>query len=788
MSRPRLRRLFVACFASIVVAGLALGAVLVLPERFVPERLAAPRSDAATVAELETRTLEHFDRVALAATDGGGLALPFPEMPTRAENPTTPEKVELGRLLYFDPILSGDDSLSCAHCHHPDLGLSDNRGRSMGRGGAGVGPERAGGAVLRRGSPTVWNAAFAHRQFWDGRARDLEEQATKPILDPNEMAEEAPRLVSQLASIPEYVERFDAVFAPEADERGAGLDFQNVAFAIAAFERTLVSQNSRFDRYARGERSELSQAERRGLNVFRSLETRCFECHNLPTFANADFKVIGVPGVPNGPGPEPDLGRAEIEGGAAYERAFKVPTLRNVALTAPYMHNGRFETLSEVIDFYAGGGGAGEGLDLPNLDDKIRPFSLDPREKRDLIAFLHALTDESAKPKIPASVPSGLPVVPSLPNQSPELAAFEPVAEPTREVSIRRQGNRLFVDAGQRIQDAIDRARPGDVVEVAPGTYHETLTLDVSDLVLVGRVGDGERAVLDGRGLLSDGAVGSGSRLEIRGFEVRDYTANGLMINLGADVTFRDLRLVDTGLYGVYPVEVVGVVVEDCEVIGSRDAGIYVGQSRDIVVRNNVAHGNVTGIEIENSIDALVEGNHVYGNTGGILVFGLPNNPSKIARGTRVVRNRVIENNHENFADPTAIVAAVPSGTGIMVLAGDDTEIAENEIVGHRSFGIAVAGLDMLFGAGSTYDMDPYPDRTWIHSNTLENNGFDADALVVEAGFSGADLLWDLTGEGNRFDQPGASALPPVLPSSGWSEWRRRANGRLWRLASVIAE
>ncbi|MEM8933081.1 MAG: parallel beta-helix domain-containing protein, partial [Acidobacteriota bacterium] len=458
------------------------------------------------------------------------------------------------------------------------------------------------------------------------------------------------------------------------------------------------------------------------------------------------------------------------------------------------MHNGRYETLSDVIDFYAGGGGAGEGLDLPNLDDKIRPFSLDAREKADLIAFLHALTDESLKPTIPDRVPSGLPVVPSLTNQSPEMAAFVPVEEPPRSIAIRRDGNRLRVEAGQRIQDAIDLAQPGDVIEVAPGVYHEMLTLDVSDLTLVGLVGDdGRRAVLDGRDVLSDGAIGSGSNLEIRGFEVRHYTANGLMINLGSNVTFRDLKLVDTGLYGVYPVEVVGVRVEGCEVTGTRDAGIYVGQSRDIVVRDNVAWGNVTGIEIENSIDAVVEDNHVYDNTGGILVFGLPNNPSKVARGCRVANNRVIENNRANFADPTAIVAGVPAGTGILVLAADDTEIVDNTIVGHRSFGIAVAGLDMLFPPGSTYDMDPFSDRTWVHGNVFvdpnhERNGFDADAPVVEAGFSGADLLWDLTGEGNRWDETDVTRLPPALPTSAWSPWQRRANARLWRLATMLTD
>ncbi len=744
---------------------------------FLPlEALEAPSTPPEKVAELEARAEDHFSLI----EQGRNLDLPFPAMPKRAENPSTDAKVELGRLLYFDPLLSGDDSVSCAHCHHPDLGLSDNRGRSMGKGGEGLGPERRGGALLRRGSPTVWNSAFNHLQFWDGRATDLEDQAAKPIVDPNEMAEQPDRLVQQLKGIDSYVQLFNEAFDGTGDE---SITFENVTFAIAAFERTLVSFDSRFDRYARGDRGALSESERRGLNVFRSLKTRCFECHNMPTFANRDFKVIGVPD------PEdleaPDLGRAEIAGGSAYDHAFKVPTLRNIALTAPYMHNGAFETLAEVIDFYEKGGGVGQGMDLPNLDDKIRVFTLLPQERKDLIAFLHALTDESRKPTIPDSVPSGLPVVASLPNQSPEMAAFTPETPSPRQVEIEREDTKLFVREGQRIQDAIDLAKPGDTVVIDPGVYHETLTLDMSYLVLEGREVDGRRPVLDGRGILSDGLIGSGSNIVIQGLDVRNYTANGLMINLGKDITFRDLKLDNTGLYGVYPVEVAGVVVEKCEVVGTRDAGIYVGQSKDIVVRGNRAYGNVTGIEIENSVNALVEDNDVFDNTGGILVFGLPNNPSKVSRDCRVLGNRVYENNRANFGDPTAIVSKVPAGTGILVLAGDEVEIAHNEIRDNHSFGIGVASLNTLLGAAE-FDIDPYSDRVWVHSNQYRGNGTAPDAFVVDAGFSGKDLLWDLTGSGNRWDDPEASRLPYALPGSGWSTIQRKANSRLWRLLASL--
>jgi cytochrome c peroxidase len=751
-----------------IVAVLAAATLALAP---IPALDHSPRDRA-----VEALALERSELLWQKIRASRNLEIPLPAMPQRAVNPTSPAKVELGRLLYFDPLLSGANDLSCAHCHHPDLGFSDNLGRSMGRGGTGLGRDRQGGDLVRRGSPTVWNAAYNHVQFWDGRARDLEEQAGMPMMDPHEMAETPANLEAELRANAEYARLFDGTFGGQG---GSAVSFENASFALAAFERTLISTNSRFDRYARGERSALSERERRGLNLFRSLKTRCFECHNLPTFANADFKVIGVPDVVGG---EPDLGRSEIEGGAAYERAFKVPTLRNVALTAPYMHNGKFETLEAVLEFYSRGGGRGFGLEVPNIDDKIRPFALKVEERADLIAFLHALTDESAKPTIPERVPSGLPVVPPLANQSPELAAYHPSPEPPRLTVVRRAGRELRVLAGERIQDAIDAAQPGDVVVAEPGIYHETLTLDVSDLTLRGEVRGSERATLDGRGVLSDGIIGSGGNLTIEGFAIRHYVANGAMINLGRQITFRDLHFDDTGLYGVYPVEVAGVLIERCSVRGAKDAGIYVGQSRDIVVRDNLAAGNVTGIEIENSEDALVQGNEVTDNAGGILVFGLPNNPAKVSRRCQVIGNKVHHNNHVNFGDPAAVVAKVPSGSGIYILAGDDVEVRGNEIVGNDSFGIAITSLEALFGPGNRYDLDPWPDGNRIEGNVLRDNGRKPAQSVIEAGFHGADLLWDLTGERNIWQQPGASRLPYALPAPEWSPWRERLNGRLWRL------
>jgi parallel beta-helix repeat protein len=700
----------------------------------------------------------------------GGLRRPFPEMATRPENPTTPAKAALGRLLFFDPVLSGANDMSCATCHHPDLGFSDGRGQSMGKGGRGLGPERLGGAVIKRGAPTVWNAAFSSRQFWDGRARDLEDQARFPITSDKEMGQDPDELVRELGAIPEYVRLFAQAFPGGA---GPSVRFENVTHALAAFERTLVSDRSRFDRYREGDASALTPAERRGLTLFRSLKTRCFECHGFPTFANPDFKVIGVPDLP---GQEADLGRAEAAGGKPYERAFKVPTLRNVARTAPYMHNGRFATLEEVVLFYQKGGGRGHGLELPNLDDKIRVLPLTSEEQADLVAFLGALTDESRLPEVPERVPSGLSVVPRRPGSRPTAAAAP--APPERASSPPAAPRVLRVAPGGAIQAAVDQARPGDAVEVEPGTYRESVLVDVDGITLRGLVKDGQRAVLDGEGERADAVIASGHRFTIEGFAVRDYTSNGITVHGSTGVVFRDLLVEKTGLYGVYPVECRDVLVERVRVTGARDAAIYVGQSRDVVVRDNEVRGNVTGIEIENSVNALVEGNLAHDNTGGILVFLLPNNPSKTGRDTRVLRNRVLANNHPNFGEPGSIVSQVPPGTGVFIMAADATEVAHNEIRGNDSFGIAVVSLAQAFPKGQAFDVGPVPEGTLVHANVLEGNGRNPAPAVRAVGGTGLDILWDGSGWDNAFEQPGARAFPPLLPRRSWPGFAARAWSR----------
>jgi parallel beta-helix repeat protein len=607
------------------------------------------------------------------------------------------------------------------------------------------------------------------------------------------MAENPETLVRELKDIPEYERLFDAAFGGTG---GSSISLETVTKAVAAFERTLTANNSPFDRFAAGDRNALTLEQRRGFNLFRSGKTRCFECHGLPTFANRDFKIVGVPDLDP---QKPDYGRFDVTKGEGNKRAFKVPTLRNAVLNAPYMHNGRFKTLEEVIDFYSGGGGTGMGLDIPNIDDKIRAYQITPQEKSDLIAFLYTLVDESNLPDFPERVPSGLPVVPRLKNPARELVAKYDTGMTGPEIA-ERPPMTITVKAGESIQEAVERARPGDTIEVMPGVYHEEITVDLNDLTLRGVVTPGQaeaagesqfgasptlaRPVLDGQNKLADGVIATGDNFHIEGFEFRDYSGNGVVVQNAHGPVLRDLRIDHTGLYGTYPVSCTGVTIEKVTATGIADAAIYVGQSRDIAVRNCEAHDNVTGIEIENSINAVVENNYVHNNTGGILVFVLPNNPSKAGRDCRVMNNRVIDNNHANFGNPNSIVSHVPPGTGVMVMAADNTEVTGNEIRGNDCYGVAVFSLELAFPKGTAFDVGPTPEGSWIHGNTYADNGRNPAGAVVRAGLKGADLIWDLSGWSNRWDESNATQSTPLINAS-WPAIARRA---YWRVLSFARD
>ena len=305
----------------------------------------------------------------------------------------TPAEIDLGRYLYFDPLLSGDRTLSCASCHRTDKGLSDGRPRSIGVHGQDVG----------RAAPTLWNVAFLQSFFWDARAHTLEEQAAGPLFSPKEMGNTPPQLLASLNGVPEYRRLFAEAYPKTA---GRPIALPEVLRALTAFQTALVSLNSRYDRYVHGYHAALTDREIEGMNVFRSFVARCSECHTPPLFTNQQVAVIGAPepkGRPFDVGAENTFHAVKLKGG------FKVPTLRNIARTAPYMHSGAFPGLRDTVVFYNKGRGNAvpEGMTL-YLHWHISDPKLTDREVDRLVDFMQTLTDETFMPEVPKRVPSGL--------------------------------------------------------------------------------------------------------------------------------------------------------------------------------------------------------------------------------------------------------------------------------------------------------------------------------------------------------------------------------------------
>jgi cytochrome c peroxidase len=303
--------------------------------------------------------------------------LGLPPVPVPANNPETAESVDLGRRLFYEKKLSADGSLSCASCHNPLIAFSDGRRNSVGFGGKnGI-----------RNAPTVINAAYAPTQFWDGRAPSLEEQAGGPIANPIEMNLSHELCETQLEGDGAYKAAFEKAFGP------GPITIGKVKNALASFERTLISGNSPFDRYQYGgDKSALSPAAIRGLALFRDKQKgNCATCHtidqNYALFTDGKFHNIGI--SVNQEGDLTDLGRYNETKMENAKGAFKTPTLRNIAKSAPYMHDGSLKTLKDVVDFYAGGGNSN-----PYLDKEIKPLKLSGQERSDLVSFLESLTGE----------------------------------------------------------------------------------------------------------------------------------------------------------------------------------------------------------------------------------------------------------------------------------------------------------------------------------------------------------------------------------------------------------
>lgn len=303
----------------------------------------------------------------------------------------TARQIDLGRYLFFDPVLSASGTVACASCHDPDKGFSDGRARSIG----------LDGTEMTRNAPSLWNVGFYGRFFWDGRARTLEEQLHGPLYDPHEMGNTPEQLQATLNAIPEY----RGLFASAFDDAADGIRVDHVYRALAAFEASLISLNSRYDLYAHGIADALTPRELAGMNVFRSFVARCGECHTPPLFTNQQVAVLGTP---EPPGRAFDVGAQKHTGEPTLRGGFKVPSLRNVALTAPYNHSGATASLRETVAFYTRGRGhavpPGEKL---TIHWHIWEPQLSADEVDLVVEFLGALTDESFMPQRPAVVPSG---------------------------------------------------------------------------------------------------------------------------------------------------------------------------------------------------------------------------------------------------------------------------------------------------------------------------------------------------------------------------------------------
>lgn len=347
----------------------------------------------------------------------------LPESVTEpADNPSTPEKIELGRLLFFDPVLSGNKDVSCATCHQPEFNYAEFLETSIGVNGVGSGSKRQflqpnNIPFVKRNSQSILNVAFngivngaAYHadlapMFWDLRAKGLEAQALVPIKTLEEMRghryEEEKvidEILSRIRKIPAYNTRFTTVFKTDQNPVSA----ENLAKAIAAYERTLIANNSRFDQYMRGDSTALTTGEKEGMHLF--LKTGCAQCHSGPMLSDFKLHVLGVPDSQN---------RKESDSGADGTYAFRTPTLRNLRYTAPYMHSGKFTTLEQVLQFYediAGGKNRNPHVPSTQMDTLATQMDVNFRDIGRMVEFLNALNDDAFDKTIPEKVPSGLPV------------------------------------------------------------------------------------------------------------------------------------------------------------------------------------------------------------------------------------------------------------------------------------------------------------------------------------------------------------------------------------------
>lgn len=285
----------------------------------------------------------------------------------------SPEKVALGKQLFFDPRLSGDNKMSCATCHLPDKAFGDGLARAKGHGDK----------TLTRNTPSLLNVGFYERYDWDGRAKSLEEQSLGPIQSPDEMNQDLAELERELNAVPGYVERFQKVFGTKVTRDG-------ISKSLAAFQRTLVTKPSPFDRYLAGDKTALSAEAKQGMELFEG-SAGCVRCHQGPLLSDSKLYRLGVSFK--------DEGLGAVTGKKQDKGKFRTPSLRNIAETGPYMHNGSKKTLSSVVEFYYRG--------VPTTTSDGLPLDVQPMlgqsfsEISALVAFLESLTGEAPKVERP---------------------------------------------------------------------------------------------------------------------------------------------------------------------------------------------------------------------------------------------------------------------------------------------------------------------------------------------------------------------------------------------------
>ena len=320
------------------------------------------------------RSSQRAAAVALAALCAAGagerLRQPrgLPAIQWPKNNLYSPAKAELGKNLYFDKRLSADGTISCASCHDPKHAYTDGAAVSTGiRGQKGT-----------RSAPTVINRAFSLAQFWDGRAATIEEQVKGPIVNPIEMGNTHEAAAAAIGKIQGYRPMFMQAFGSDQ------VDIDRIAMAVATFERTVLSGDAPYDRYKKGDKKAMSPEQVRGMSVFFD-KAKCDRCHENSNFTLNAYANIGI-GMDK---PEPDLGRYPLTNDPRDWGVFKIPTLREIEHTAPYMHDGSLKTLEEVVDYYDKGGNPNK-----NLDANIRKLNLTDQERKDLVAFLKALSGE----------------------------------------------------------------------------------------------------------------------------------------------------------------------------------------------------------------------------------------------------------------------------------------------------------------------------------------------------------------------------------------------------------